>query len=264
MQLLCNIALNSLKRRNFAVMAEKVGLRLRERTYASGKGEAAQWCARQAISWADFAAALDADLWCETQDACTKLQKKAEEKLKNVVVDLGGGGHYPLLYFMVRYMKPREVVETGVAAGWSSQALLLALRKNGGGKLFSSDFPYFRLKNPERYIGYIVDADLRESWTLLTAGDRYNLPLIARLADTIDLFHYDSDKTYRGRAFALERLEPKFSETAAVLFDDIQDNFQFKDLVATRQWPFRVFAFEGKYVGLTGPFLQTLGPVINA
>jgi predicted O-methyltransferase YrrM len=256
MQALCNIALSSLKRRNFAVMARKAILRLRE--YDRMRQEqAAKWCVEHAVSWEEFATSLDARLWHETRDACSEIQRKAGERLKNLGLDLGGGGHYPLLYFMVRYINPHEVVETGVAAGWSSQALLLALSQNGGsGKLYSSDFPYFRLKDPERYVGYIVDDSLKRHWTLLIEGDRYNLPLIAMRSRRIDLFHYDSDKSNAGRAFALQCLEPKFSATAAILFDDIQDNFHFKNLVATRRWAFKVFAFDGKYVGLTGPFLQ--------
>jgi len=257
MQTLCNIAVNSMKRRNLTVMAQKAILRLREYNRSRGQDQAAKWCALQAVSWPEFASALDADLWCETKSACSSIQKNATEKLEKLGLDLGGGGHYPLLYFMVRFMKPREVVETGVAAGWSSQALLLALRENRrGGKLYSSDFPYFRLKNPERYVGCVVDDTLKEHWTLLIEGDRYNLPFIAERSQTIDLFHYDSDKSYSGRAFALQCLQPKFSATVAILFDDIQNNFHFKDLVGLRQWAFKIFAFEGKYVGLTGPFMQ--------
>lgn len=257
MQTLRNIAVNSLKKRNFTIMAQKVILRLREPKHMRAQDQAAKWCAEHAVSWQAFAAELDADLWRETRAACAELQRNAKDKLKQLNFDLGGEGHYPLLYFMVRYLKPKEVVETGVAAGWSSQALLLALNENGGGgKLYSSDFPYFRLKNPERYVGHIVDDALKERWTLLIDGDRNNLPLIAKSAGTIDMFHYDSDKSCSGRAFALQCLEPTFSATVAILFDDIQDNFHFKDLVTARQWAFKVFAFEGKYVGLTGPFLR--------
>jgi predicted O-methyltransferase YrrM len=256
-QTLCNVAVNSLKRRNLTVMAQKAMLRLREHNHLHDQDQATKWCATQAVSWPGFASTIDTSLWRETEDVCSEIHENATEKLENLGLDLGGGGHYPLLYFMARHMKPHAVVETGVAAGWSSKALLLALRENNaGGKLFSSDFPYFRLKNPERYVGSIVDDNLKEHWTLLIEGDRYNLPLIAKRSGTIDLFHYDSDKSYSGRAFALQCLEPKLSATVAILFDDIQNNFHFKDLVAARQWTFKVFAFEGKYVGLTGPFMQ--------
>ncbi|MGA8556257.1 MAG: hypothetical protein WB630_17720, partial [Candidatus Acidiferrales bacterium] len=105
MQTLRNIAVNSLKRRNFTVMARKVILRLREHSHMRGQDQAARWCAAQAVSWPQFAAALEADLWRETKDVCSELQKSAKEKLKKLGLDLGGGGHYPLLYFMVRYIK---------------------------------------------------------------------------------------------------------------------------------------------------------------
>jgi hypothetical protein len=35
-------------------------------------------------------------------------------------------------------------------AGFSSSAILTALKENGEGILYSSDFPYFRIKNPEK------------------------------------------------------------------------------------------------------------------
>ena len=57
-------------------------------------------------------------------------------------MSLGGGGNFILLYFLTRKFN-KVVVETGVAAGWSSLAILGAFEKNGEGKLYSSDFPYF-------------------------------------------------------------------------------------------------------------------------
>ena len=109
---------------------------------------------------------------------CRRLQISADEKLKALDYDLGGGGNSPLLYFLVRSMRPRIVVETGVAAGFSSSAILTALKENGEGILYSSDFPYFRIKNPEKYIGLLVDEELKGNWTCLKQGDRFNLPEI--------------------------------------------------------------------------------------
>ena len=78
--------------------------------------------------------------------------------------------------------------------------------KNNAGYLYSSDFPYFRLAHPERYIGLLVQGNsLKIRWDLDIRGDSVALPEIAdNLNHTaIDLFHYDSDKSYSGRDFAL-------------------------------------------------------------
>jgi predicted O-methyltransferase YrrM len=257
MKTLANIAANSLRRRNFPLMVEKVIRRMTERGHAAEKNEAASWCAERAESWPDFARSLDAALWQETEQACADIARAATKKLEQLGLDLGGGGHYPLLYFLTRHAKAKTVIETGVAAGWSSQAILTALGKNGpDGYLYSSDFPYFRLKNPEQYVGYVVDEGLKDRWTLLIDGDRNNLPAIMKQVRSVDLFHYDSDKSYAGRAFAWDCVKNKCTPDTIVIFDDIQDNFHFRDFAETLGRPFRIFGFEGKYVALISPRLS--------
>ncbi|MCH7668319.1 MAG: class I SAM-dependent methyltransferase [Acidobacteria bacterium] len=131
-----------------------------------------------------------------------------------------------------------------------------ALRANGHGHLYSSDFPYFRLKNPEAYVGILVDDDLRERWTLDIRGDRKSLPRFAEMVDNVELFHYDSDKTYRGRKFALDTLSSSLTDDSVIMFDDIGDNDHFRVMVEAESLHFHVFAVRGKYVGLVGRFCR--------
>lgn len=253
---LVTIGKNSVKRRNFSVMAHKVMLRIRERHLKAENDDVRSWCAAQATDGDTFMKALDPALWQEAQDVCVAITRKGEEKLAKLGLDLGGGGYYPLLYFFTRLLNPSVVVETGVAAGWSSQAFLLAMKKNSaGGKLYSSDFPYFRYENPEKLVGYIVDDELRPDWALHIDGDENNLPKIVAAIDHIDFLHYDSDKSYAGRELAVEMLLPLISPRGLVIFDDIQDNFHFRDFCQARGLPFRIFGFGGKYVGLCGGFI---------
>ncbi len=87
-------------------------------------------------------------------------------------------------------------MKPGVAAGWSSCAILEALEVNGSdGRLFSSDFPYIRQRDSAAEIGTLVPAKFRERWRLAVDGDRVNLPRFLDEIKTIDLFHYDSDKS---------------------------------------------------------------------
>ena len=156
---------------------------------------------------------------------------------------------------MARYYQPQVVVETGVAVGYSSQTFLSALEKNGSGKLFSSDFPYFRLKDPQQYIGVLVEQRLRGNWQLYTQGDELNLGAILPQVKQIDLFHYDSDKRYKGREAALAIVRPKLSSNAVLIMDDIQDNAFFYDWVYSSpeyagKW--RVFSQGSKFIGSTG------------
>ena len=259
LQKLINIGANSLKRRNMLVIFGKVVTRLKERSISAAANDSAnatKWASEQATNLDEFVTTLDAALWDETQKTCAALATKAQAKLDKLGMDLGGGGHYLLLYFLTRHLNPACIVETGVAAGWSSQAILTALKNNGaGGKLFSSDFPYFRYKNPEELVGYVVDESLKENWRLFIDGDQNNLAkIIAAMKDPVDLFHYDSDKSVEGRNFAYQMVAPKLAENAIVIFDDIQDNLHFKDFVTGSPWLYKIFKFEGKYIGLSGPY----------
>jgi predicted O-methyltransferase YrrM len=250
MTAISNIIANGLRPGYAREMLHKVGLRWRER---NSRGECAavrQWCAAQASDARRWAKRIDPALWDEASHFAAEQAAIAKAKLAPIGADLGGGGAYDLLYFLTRLLRPQVVVETGVAAGFSSRAFLHALAKNGGGTLLSSDFPYFRLAEPEKYVGILVEPEFRAHWTPLLKGDRTNLPEIAAGTDRVDLFHYDSDKSYEGRAFALRQMGPKFADQTVVIFDDIQDNWHFRDTTEGKDR--LVFSFEGKWIGVTG------------
>ena len=177
--------------------------------------------------------------------------------MKNIKYDLGGGADYPLLYFLTRYLRPENVLETGVAAGFSSYAILSALQKNGKGKLYSSDFPYFRLKDPEKYIGIVVEKSLRKNWNLFIEGDENNLPKILKTVKKIDIFSYDSDKTYSGRSKTLTKVSKFLTENSVIIMDDIQDNSFFYDYIKENNisnW--KVFEFNNKFLGIIGKLVN--------
>ena len=178
------------------------------------------------------------------------LEKDAAKKIKHLNISMGGGGHYFLLYYLIRKLKPNVVVETGVALGFSSKAILEAINVNELGKLYSSDFPYIALHNSKRYIGYLVDDNLKSNWQLFIKGDAKNLTSICNLISTIDLFHYDSDKSYLGRYFTLKKIKNKLHMNSVIVMDDIQDNLFFKSFVEKHTCKYHVFEFEGKYSGI--------------
>lgn len=247
-----NLYVNALKRNNLSIMLKKV-LRRFERKTAD---EALQWAKTMAnISTEQLCRMVDADLFEAIEDDIVSIEAKANNKLKDAGVDLGGGGNYVLLYFLIRKFKPSIVLETGVASGWTSLAILEALEINGKGHLYSSDFPYFRLENPEKYIGIVVESStLKERWSLDIRGDEFALPnIISLLGDKkINLFHYDSDKSYQGRSFAIKTIKCNLANDCIIIFDDIQDNLHFKDLVEEYSFNYKVVEFQSKYVGIIG------------
>ena len=247
-----NILFNSIKNKYFFIIIKKIFKRFEVNTSV----EAKKWAKLNSRKTTEeFCQSIDPLLYDEVKFDTGLIEKEAKEKLSRLNISLGGGGNYILLYFVIRKFKLLNIVETGVAAGWTSLAILKALKKNDKGNLYSSDFPYFRLENPEKYIGFLAKSEnYKNNWFLDIRGDDIALPeIIKKMTDkNIDLFHYDSDKSYSGRDNALKVLNSKISSKTIIIFDDIQDNLHFKDFVEKNKKKFYVFEFEGKFIGITG------------
>ena len=247
-----NILINFFKENYFLVIVKKIFKKFEKNTSV----EAKKWAVEN-NKWSieEFFCSVDAPLYDEIKIEIKSIQEFAQNKISKLTVPLGGGGNYILLYFLIRKFKLFNIVETGVAAGWTSLAILRALKKNGKGFLYSSDFPYFRLENPEKYIGYLAkDESNKDNWFIDIRGDDIALPEIVKKLDnnTIDLFHYDSDKSYSGRVNALRILSSKINSKTIIIFDDIQNNLHFKEFVKKSNKNFSVYEFEGKFIGITG------------
>ena len=128
---------------------------------AKNKKKAYEWAAANAVTYSDALkklglkgdiSGLDNDTIVEGH----KLQAKSINKM-------GGASHIHLIYDCVRLIKAEKVIETGVAYGWSSLAILKALVTNNNGKLFSVDMPYPTKKN-ENDVGIVVPKYLRKNW----------------------------------------------------------------------------------------------------
>ena len=223
------------------------------------------WLQAQCQNTDDFFSALDSQLW----QAATEAENYVRERYRAATIpdktQFGGGADIRILYFLTRYLDATCILETGVASGHSSQALLMALEANGGeGVLYSSDLPYVRMGGREEHIGWMVEDRFRPRWKLYTDGDRANLAAILREAQTFDLFHYDSDKSVSGRSFAYNLLKSRMTERGVILFDDIEDNDHFMHLALAEEGKSHfVFKKDRKYVGMIGfPTRRAATPMI--
>ena len=251
---LSNILTFAVRNRSSKILWTKLKLRVVEigRSEASG---AREWAASRSEDTHSFMSSLDAQLQNETQLISQKIVSESVSTVQELArrgIDLGGGGSIDLIYFLCRLLKPDFVLETGVAAGWSSYAILEALSKNGNGNLDSSDLPYFRIEDPEAYIGILVPDRLRslKNWKLQTDGDFENLKMFLNGKKRYSIIHYDSDKRKVSRLDFLKRIESWLSDDAVLIMDDIQDNYAFKDYVLHKKSKFKIFEYEGKYVGV--------------
>jgi predicted O-methyltransferase YrrM len=152
----------------------------------------------------------------------------ADAAVKSCPVEMGGAADLDLLYWIAEHFKARRIVETGVAHGWSSLALLLSLANRENACLVSTDMPYVN-SDSDKYAGHVVPAELRPMWHLAQGPDRDVLRKALEKVKPIDLCHYDSDKSYDGRMWAYPHLWSALRPGGCFISDDIGDNVAFRD-----------------------------------
>jgi hypothetical protein len=121
------------------------------------------------------------------------------------------------LYLLVRAIRPRVVVETGVLYGASSAHILAALAHNGGGDLHSIDLGRDPREPPH---DYFVPAQLQPNWELIIGDSRRELPPLLRRRGGIDLFHHDSLHTWEHMTWEYGTVLPYL--TGVLSSDDVQ------------------------------------------
>ena len=120
--------------------------------------------------------------------------------------------HWLVLYLLIRTLKPKVVVETGVAAGESTSYVLQALSDNGKGVLYSIDMPVQWYVTPKGSLwvdvlpigaqpGYLIPDELRDRWKLVLGRSSEKLPALLENLGEIDLFLHDSEHTYDNMTF---------------------------------------------------------------
>lgn len=253
MDSLLNIIKNSFIGRRWVTVIEKLFFRIFNYRGTISQSKNMEWINNNLTDYGQFLMKLDPDLHNTSNKEYQNFLIKSQNLLKSTTPNLGGGGIFSLIYFLIIKKKPIDILETGVAAGVSTQAILSALEVNGSGHLYSSDLPIFRISDPENYIGLFVDDELKHRWSLFTEGDKNNFKIIFKKVKKVDFLHYDSDKRYFGRRFTMNYLKKYLNDDSIIIMDDIQDNSFFYDYVKINKLKnFYVFKYENKYVGLIG------------
>lgn len=165
----------------------------------------------------------------------------------------GYSGDYDamVLYATVRKLQPEVVVETGVASGRSSAAILLALEENKKGKLISIDLAeFYEGEEPEYYqnqhgvselkayipkdkkVGWMVPESLRGRWQLVIGDSNVELPKIFAEHPIIDVFYHDSDHSYETMKHEFALAWPQVRPGGVLFADDIRWNKSWEEFVA--------------------------------
>jgi hypothetical protein len=129
-----------------------------------------------------------------------------------------------LIYAITRLLKPRAVLETGVANGHSTYFLLNAVEKNGLGYVSSVEVSHD--------VGALIEGDDLSNWTLHVLGRRDRRRSFAAVVATlpsIDLFIHDSDHTYAWQMSELTTAFRRASDDSFWVVDDADSSFAFLD-----------------------------------
>jgi len=144
----------------------------------------------------------------------------------------GDAGFMRAIWCLIRHLRPGNVIETGVAHGFSSRFILEALEKNGAGHLWSIDLPPL---NPalQSQVGVAVGDRFPDRWSFIKGSSRRCLPgLLAQLGQ-IDLFIHDSIHSERNVRFESDLAWKALKPGGALVIDDIDANAAFHSFTQT-------------------------------
>lgn len=147
------------------------------------------------------------------------------------------------LYSIVRTLRPKVAVETGVANGFSSAFLLQALHANGEGHLHSIDLPreVGRAYEPGTFYegegragipagsgpGWLIPETLRDRWTLLLGRSQDELPPLLERVGELDLFMHDSEHSFDCMWFEFNAAWPRLRPGGVLVSDDVNSTDAF-------------------------------------
>ena len=141
------------------------------------------------------------------------------------------------LYYLIRLVEPKTVVQTGVSNGTSCAYITLALKHSGrGGKLYAIDIP--NIYDPadesfhqEKVYGVIIPHGKTSGWLVSDAlGDSFEcwtgdakklLPKLFESVGEAGVFFHDSDHTYDHMWFEFETALPFMRPNGLIVADDI-------------------------------------------
>jgi len=162
-----------------------------------------------------------------------------------------------LLYLIVRSLRPESVIETGVQFGWSSMAILAAMRENGAGTLHSVDLPFVGQGHTttdgnfdDTHVSTVSDTGrcvpeyLRTRWDLrVVANPAASTAELHRLVaeGPLDMFFHDSDHTYANMSLEYGIAWPALRAGGVLYSDDVDRNRALDDFARSVNRPKKVF-----------------------
>lgn len=212
--------------------------------------EAIEWCRKNCVNEQAALEKLVNSRPTNLEDLFSEEIQNAKIAADNCPVKMGGEGAINFIYDLVNNSQAKKILETGVAYGWSSLAILLAIKDRHNAVLISNDMPYINMENND-YVGCIIPDFLKDNWQLQRLPDVKGIPLaLKKLNYSIDFCHYDSDKSYTARMWASPLIWNTLNGGGFFVADDINDNLAFKHFSEAVQRTPVIIEHHGKYVGV--------------
>jgi Methyltransferase domain len=142
----------------------------------------------------------------------------------------GDAGLVRAIWCLIRHLKPRRIVETGVAHGVSSRFILEALKINGSGHLWSIDLPPLE-RTLHQEIGIAVGKGHPDRWTFIRGSSRRRLPKLLSDIGQIDLFIHDSLHSEHNVRFELDCVARCLAPNGVIVVDDIDASGGFQSFI---------------------------------
>ena len=164
-----------------------------------------------------------------------------------------------LLYVLVRYLKPKHVLETGVYYGGNTVFLLAAAHQNNFGTVHSIDLPDSKIralrnesnnhKNLARHTlvgeselydetlspGFIIPEYLKDRWNFIGGN---SVEVIPTLDYHFDFYIHDSDHSFDFLNREISAAMGKMNKSAIMIVDDLNwSNSFFKFCVEWELYP---------------------------
>ena len=138
----------------------------------------------------------------------------------------GDAGFVRAIWCLSRHLRPRNVIETGVAHGVTSRFILEALYLNGVGHLWSIDRPPLNDRWHDE-IGIAVGDRYPALWSYVRGSSRRQLSSILSREAPIDLFVHDSLHSERNVRYEIDHAWLGLREEGAIVVDDIDASWGF-------------------------------------
>lgn len=126
------------------------------------------------------------------------------------------------LYAFIRSIKPKTILETGVANGFSTHIILDALNRNNKGKCYSVEV--------SDDVGNLLTDKDKKRWVLNVGEPKKGLTDLLHKLDDIDIFIHDSDHSYENMKFEFEAVFDKLSAISYIMSDDAHGNNAFVEM----------------------------------